>query len=205
MDYAKLADKESVDKTVNSLKEKGYVVDVVPDGKSALDKIKVLIPKGASIMNGSSVTLETIGYQDYLESGEHGWIDLHVKVMAEDDKEKRSKLRKEATISDYYLGSVHGLAETGEFVVASNTGSQLPHIVYNSQNLVFVVSTKKIVPTLEATIKRLEEYVVPLEEKHMMEKYKMHTGLNKELIFRGEAGFSGRKIYFILVEEDLGF
>lgn len=40
MDYNKLANKESLDKTVSALKQKGYGIDVVKSGQEALSKIK---------------------------------------------------------------------------------------------------------------------------------------------------------------------
>ncbi len=156
-------------------------------------------------MNGASVTLEQIGFVDYLKSGEHGWNNLHEGILAEKDPDKQKLLRNQAVLSDYYLGSVHALIETGEFVIASNTGSQLPHIVFTSPNLIFVVSTKKIVPSLPEAMKRLMEYVVPLEDKHMREKYGVGTAPNKILTFNGESSSSKRNIKMILVNEDLGF
>ena len=188
-----------------ALTEKGYEVFNVKTGAEALAKIKEIIPEGASVMNGSSVTLEQIGFVEYLKSGEHKWNNLHKGIFEEKDPAKQSQLRREAVLSDYYLGSVHALAETGEFIVASNSGSQLPHIVFTSPNLIFVVSTKKIVADLPAAMKRLEEHVLPLEDKHMMEKYGVGTKDNKILIVKGESQMTHRKINFILVDEDLGF
>ncbi len=205
MNYDSLAPYETVTKVVNALKAKGYEAFVVENGSQALNKIKDLIPKGASVMNGASATLEKIGYPEYLESGKHKWVDLHAKVTAENDREKRAKLRRESALSEFYLGSVHALIENGEFIVASNTGSQLPHIVYTSPNLLFVVSTKKIVPTLDAAMNRLTNHVFPLENKFMLEHYKVGTNINKIIIFKGELPTSGRKITFILVNENLGY
>ena len=205
MSFDQIASKESLEKTVSGLEGKGYGVEVVGSKAEALDKIKELVPSGVSVMNGASVTLEEIGYVDYLASGEHEWEDLHAKVNNEDDKEKRKKVRRESVLSDYYLGSVHALAETGEFVVASNTGSQLPHVVYTSPNLVFVVGTQKIVASLDEAMNRLKSYVVPKEDKHMQELYNVHTNLSKVVMFLDEAEMTGRSVQFVLVEEKLGF
>jgi len=205
MDYEKLATQETVEKVVAALGERGVEAIVVKNRKDALDKIKELIPAGASIMNGASVTLEQIGFVDYLKAGEHGWNNLHEAIVKEKDPARASQLRKEALLSDYYLGSVHALAETGEFIVASQTGSQLPHIVFSSPNLILVVSTKKIVPSLPEAMKRLHEHVIPLEEKQMQEKYKGHTAPNKIVTFAGENPMLKRKLRMMLVEENLGF
>jgi hypothetical protein len=205
MNYDQLATKEIVDKTVKALNSKNIETILAKNGTEALSKIKELIPKNASVMNGASVTLEQIGFVDYLKSGKHGWDNLHEKILLEKDKAKQSVLRKQSVLSDYYLGSVHALTEKGEFIIGSNTGSQLPHIVFTSPNLIFVVSTKKIVPNFQEGIKRLEEYVIPLEDKHMQQKYGVHTSLNKIVTFKNENPMLGRKICMILVKEDLGF
>jgi hypothetical protein len=205
MDFKSIASEEQRKKTIDSLKGKGYEVIFVKTGKEALDEIKETIPENASIMNGSSTTLQQIGYIDFLKSGESKWNNLHKKILEEKDPEKQSKLRKESVLSDYYLGSVHALVETGEFIIASNTGSQLPHVVYTSQNLIFVVSTKKIVGDREEGLKRLEEHVIPLENQRMQKAYGIDTTLNKIVIFIGENPMSNRKVKFILIDEDLGF
>ena len=205
MTFKDLAENDAVKKTQKALEKKGYDVVVVESKEKALKEIKQSIPDGASVMNGASVTLEQVGYTDYLKSGKHKWDDLHAKVTAEDDEAKRHELRRHSVLSDYYLGSVHALTENGEFIVASNTGSQLPHIVSTSHNLIFVVSTKKIVTDLDEAIKRLKDYVMPLEDEHMQELYNANTALNKLVTFYGEAPMTGRKIKFILIQEDLGF
>ena len=205
MNYNRLATKAVVAKTVKALHAKNIETILVKNGAEALQKIKELIPRGVSVMNGASVSLEQIGFVEYLKSGHHGWKNLHAVILAEKDPAQQAVLRKQAALSDYYLGSVHALTENGEFIIASNTGSQLSHIVFTSPNLILVVSTKKIVPNLTEAMKRLEEYVVPLEDKHMMEKYGMNTALNKIVIFKNENPMLGRKVRMILVEEDLGF
>ena len=205
MNYNTLATKEIIQKTIESLSKRNVEAFVVENSSEALAKIKDLIPEGASVMNGASVTLEQIGFVDYLKSKKHGWNNLHEAILEEKDPAKQAILRKQAVLSDYYLGSVHALAETGEFIIASNTGSQLPHIVFTSPNLIFVVSTKKIVPTLPDAMNRLMEHVIPLEDAQMKRKYCVGTAPMKVLTFNGENQMMKRKVRMILVEKDLGF
>lgn len=206
MDYNTLATEEVLTNTVAALKENNFEPIVVATKEEALAKIKELIPQGASVMNGSSRTLEQIGFVEYLKAGEHGWNNLHSAVLAETDPAKQLQLRRQALLADYYLGSVHALTQTGEMIIASNTGSQLPHIVYSSPNVIFVVGAQKIVPTVTDGQARLREHVVPLEDVNMQQKYKVHTALNKEFIYHKEnIAFTGRAIKVIVVKETLGF
>ena len=205
MNYDQIASDEIITKTIEGLKGKNFNPVLVNSKEEALAKIKELIPARVSIMNGSSVTLEEIGFMQYLKDGKHGWNDLHANILAENDATKRGELRKQSVLADFYLGSVHALAENGEMIVASNSGSQLPHLVFTSKNIILVVGAQKIVPDLTEGMKRLENYVVPLEDDRMMKAYKAHTTNNKTLIIHGENPASGRVFHVIIVKEKLGF
>ncbi|MBI4114803.1 MAG: lactate utilization protein [Candidatus Niyogibacteria bacterium] len=205
MNYETLANTEAVQKVIEALAERGIMAILVNNRMEALEKVKSFIPKGASVMNGSSRTLEDIGFVDYLKSGNHGWKNLHEEVLAEKDPVKQAILRKQAVLSDYYLGSVHAVAETGQLIIVSNSGSQLPHIVFTSPNLVFVVGTQKLAPNLDAALSRVREYVLPLEDKRMKDAGMGGSAISKLLIFEREPVFMRRKVHVIFVNEKLGF
>jgi putative cell wall-binding protein len=90
-------------------------------------------------------------------------------------------------------------------VVASNSGSQLPHLVFTSRNIILVVGGQKITADLNSATERLENYVIPLEDVRAMGAYGAHTANNKTLIIRGENPMMKRNVTVILVGEKLGF
>ena len=49
-----------------------------------------------------------------------------------------------------------------------------------------VVSTKKIVPTIAEGLRRVEGYVVPIEDQNMQSLCRMRTQLSKILVTRQE-------------------
>lgn len=200
-----LANDEQINKVVSGLKERGLEGIVVENKEEALEKIKEMIPSGASVMNGASQTLEQIGFVEYFKSGKHSWNNLHTAILAEKDPVKQAQLRLLSSISDFYLGSVHAISEDGQLLIASNSGSQLPHIVFTSKNIIFVVGTQKITASLDESMKRLEQYVFPLEDKRMKEVGYGGSSINKVLIFKKENTMLGRKVSVILIKEKLGF
>jgi L-lactate utilization protein LutB len=204
MKYDALASKDSVEKVIGVVKSRGINPEFVNTKEEALQRLKKLIPSGAEVMTGSSRTLEEIGFVDLLKSREHPWKNWKDLILAEKDEAKQMELRKKSVSSEYFLGSVHAIAETGEAVIASNTGSQLPSYVYTSKNVIWVVGTQKIVPTLEDAIKRVREYVFPLEDKRMKSLGYPGSNISKLLIFQKETN-PGRKITLLLVNEKLGF
>ncbi|MBI1971345.1 MAG: lactate utilization protein [Candidatus Wildermuthbacteria bacterium] len=205
MDYDTLASNDAIDTAMKSLKERGFLPEVVSLAAEAFSRIKEIIPAGASVMNGSSRTLEQIGFVDYLKEGRHGWNNLHDAILQEKDQAKQATLRKQSVLSDFYLGSAHAIAQTGEIVIASNSGSQLPHVVYTSPNLILVVGTQKITPDLEGAIARVKEYSFPLEDARMKEAGMGGSFISKLVILNREPPFMKRKAHVIFVQEKLGF
>lgn len=205
MAYDTLASKERLEKTIAALTKHHFRAESVATKEEALARVKDRIQEGASVMNGASRTLEQIGYQDYLASGEHAWRDLHAEIRGEDDDEKRAMLRRQSVSSDWYLGSAHAVTEDGQLFFASNSGSQLPHLAYTSPNIVLVIGTHKIVQDLAEAQARLDAHVIPLEDVRMREAYGYGTGHMKTLILREENPALGRNVHVILVDEVLGF
>lgn len=205
MAYTTLATSDTLTKTREALESHNFHTEVVATREEALARLKELIPENASVMNGSSRTLEEIGFVEYLKEGKHGWNNLHESILKEQDPAEQSRVRRESTVSDFYLGSAHAVTETGELFFASNSGSQLPHLAFSSPNVILVVGTHKIVPTLQDIEARMKEHILPLEEVNMQQKYGVSTQWNKTLILHNENPHMGRDVRVIFVEEVLGF
>lgn len=204
MNYDTIPDASRVEKTLAALAENGFDARALKSAADALTWVRETIPAGASVFTGTSQTLEKIGLIDLLKSGDHAWESMNAKVVAETDPVRQARLRKEATLADWYVGSVHALSEDGQLVIASASGSQLPAIVFNADNLILVASTKKIATDLADAIRRLEEHVVPLEDARMKSTGAPGTVLSKVLVYKKHPGW-GRQIHVVLVNEDLGF
>ncbi|MFA4935528.1 MAG: lactate utilization protein [Candidatus Methanoperedens sp.] len=204
MKYDTLAAKEAIKKVMDAVKPRGINPELANTKEDALNRLKKLIPDGAEIMTGGSTTLKEIGFVDLLKSGKHPWKNWKDIILAEKDEAKQMELRKKSVSSEYFLGSVHAIAETGEMVIASASGSQLPAYVFTSNNVIWVVGAQKIVPTLSDAIKRVREYVLPLEEARMKSEGGWGSTIGKLLIFEKEIN-PDRKLTLILVNEKLGF
>jgi hypothetical protein len=204
MDYNVLAAPDMIAKTMAALEERNISVQSVANKEEALAAIKELLPAGAEIMTGGSTTLEQIGFIDILKSGDHPWQSFKDKIFAEKDLAKQGRLRQESCLAQYFLGSVQAISANGELVVASYSGSQIPSYAFTSNNVIWVAGTQKIMPDLEAAVKRVREYVLPLEDKRVKSTGAPGSVIGKLLIFERET-LPFRKINLILVEEALGF
>src|SRR3989338_10494322 len=92
MTYDALATSEVITGTIVALTKRGVTGITVENRTEALEYIKSLIPPSASVMNGSSRTLEEIGFIEYLKSGTHGWTNLHEEILLEKEDRKSTRL-----------------------------------------------------------------------------------------------------------------
>jgi LUD domain len=206
MSYDTLPQPERVQRTVEAVNARGIHTELVETKEEALERVKALIPAGCVVMTGSSVTLQQIGFEEILISGDHPWRNFKADLLAEKDPVKQSAMRRQGALAEYYLGSVNALAETGELVFASGSGSQLPAYAYTSRNVIWVAGTQKIAPTLEDAIRRVREYVLPLEDQRQKSLgNQAGSRINRILIIEGEPVYLRRNLSLILVNQVLGF
>jgi hypothetical protein len=206
MDYAALPTPDIIHRTVKAVNARGIHAELVETKEAALERLRSIIPAEAVVMTGGSVTLQQIGFEAVLISGEHPWRNFKADLLAETDPVKQSAMRRQGALAEFYLGSVNALAQTGELIFASGTGSQLPAYAYTSRNVIWVAGAQKIMPTLEDALRRVREYVLPLEDERQ-KKFGNKTGsyIGRILIFEYEPAFLRRNLTLILVNEVLGF
>jgi len=206
MDYSSLADKEKIERTAKAVESRGVSVIVTDSKESVLPRLVNLIPEGATVMTGASLTLQQIGFEELLKSGNHHWHNLKGDIIAEKDPARQSQLRKQATLADYFLGSVHAIAETGEILVGSATGSQLAPYAFSCNHVIWVAGAQKIVPSVEAGFRRIREYILPHEDQRMKKAFGSNSGsfIGKILLFEREAPYLHRSLTLILIREVAG-
>ncbi len=200
--WNQLASKQSLDKTIEALAANGIDAKFVETGEDAKREVLSLIPQGAEVMNMTSVTLDTIGVsKEILESGKYDAVRNKLNKM---DRETQGlEMQKMGAAPEWTVGSVHAVTEDGYLLVASNSGSQLPAYVYGSAHVIWVVGAQKIVKDTDEGIKRIYEYVLPLEDERARKAYGVGSGVSKLLMINKEK--TPGRLNLILVGEKLGF
>jgi LUD domain len=201
-EFANLASDEQIERTVKALEANGIHAVVAENGEEARRIFFDLIPEGAEVFLGASVTLETLGIKDEIDkSGRYD--SLRPKMFAMDRATQGREIRKLGGAPDYAAGSVHAVTEAGQVLIASNTGSQLGPYASSAGKIIWVVGAQKLVKDLDEGFKRIYEYDLPLEIEHMRQLYNAGTGINKVLIVNRE--IRPNRITMIIVKEELGY
>lgn len=203
MDFQKLASDELIEQITKNLQGNGFVVEVVESASEAKNSVEKLLIDGSEVMTMTSVTLDQTGISDLVNnSGKY----KSSRNRLNNDQTLDSKSKKSiGYVSDFTIGSVHAITKSGELVIASNTGSQLGSYVYGADKVIFVVGIQKIVNgDLSEALKRIYEYVLPLESERAKKAYGVEgSNVSKILIINKE--IQPNRIHIVLVKEELGF
>ena len=198
--YARPADRATIEALAEALRGRGYEVHVARDRDDARTTILGLIPDGASVGQGASLTLEELGVTAEIESS--GRVDaIRPRLRAMDRATQRSEMRKLGASPDVWLNSAQAITRDGEIVIVSFGGSQLGPIASGAGRVILAVGAQKIVPDLVAALRRVEEYSLPRESARLQATYGIPSAINKVLILNGET--PGRTT-IVLVPEAVG-
>ena len=197
-----MATEAQIERVVNALEANGIHAIIAENGEEARRIFFELIPEGAEIFLGASVTLETLGIKDEIDTSGR-YEALRPKMFAMDRATQGREIRKLGGAPDYAAGSVHAVTEDGQVLIASNTGSQLGPYASGAGHVIWVVGAQKIVKDLNEGFRRIYEYDLPLETEHMRQLYNAPTNVNKVLVINRE--IRPNRTTMILVKEEVGY
>jgi len=200
--WDELADDVALTKTAAALTANGIEAEIAHDSDRARDRVLSFIPPAAEVFTMTSRTLESLGLKAEIdESGRYFSVRKQLSDPAGSITEKEK--RRMGAAPDWALGSVHAVTLDGRLFIASMTGSQLPAYAYGAAHVIWTVGAQKVVADADEAMRRIREYVLPLEDQRMRGLYNTGSSINKVLTICREVN-PGR-LRVILVKERLGF
>jgi hypothetical protein len=199
--FTDAAPAESLERAATALKDHGFAVEILDDVAAARDRVRDLIPAGASVFTSASETTRLSGIEeDVATSGRYDAVKP--RVLAMDRATRADDIRRLISTPDFVVGSVAAVTETGSVVVASGSGSQIPAYAGGAGRAIWVVGAQKVVPDMATALRRLEEHALPLESARAQAVYGQPSAINRLLVLNAEA--PGR-VTVLLLREAAGF
>ena len=197
-----LANSESIQRTIEGLAARNVEAFLVDSREAALAKIQELVPEGSEVFVNTSETLATIGYTEYMH-GNDKYVNLHDQMMARPDPASQREFRRKTTTADYFVGSVQAIAETGEIVIASSSGSQIGAYSYGARRVILVAGTQKICPSVAEAEARTRGWTLELHDRWLEGRGVAPTPIGKFLVMEHEPVVG--RISMVLIPESLGW
>ncbi len=135
---------EWIGSLIKNLKKRNIEGLYCRDQAEAQDVIAGLVPDGASVSLGRSVTLRQLRLKELL-------------------LEKNCRLSGSETVfTDFFFMSTNGITEAGELVNIDETGARLSRMLWGPKQVVILAGLNKIASDVPAAIRRIREEVCPV-------------------------------------------
>ena len=177
----------------------------------AVEKALSLMPEGASVTWGGSMTLTECGLMDALRTANYEIIDRDTAKTPEEARVMYSK----QVMADYFLMSTNAITIDGELVNIDGRSNRVSCLCWGPQNVIIIAGMNKVAPDVESAIKRVRNMAAPANCVRLNKNtpcaqtgkcgdcYSQESICSQVLITRRSG--APNRIKVILVGEELGY
>ena len=177
----------------------------------AVEKALSLMPEGASVTWGGSMTLTECGLMDALRTANYEIIDRDTAKTPEEARVMYSK----QVMADYFLMSTNAITIDGELVNIDGRSNRVSCLCWGPQNDIIIAGMNKVAPDVESAIKRVRNMAAPANCVRLNKNtpcaqtgkcgdcYSQESICSQVLITRRSS--APNRIKVILVGEELGY
>lgn len=151
-------------RVMENLQKHRIAVEYVATKEEVLPRVRELIPAGSTVASGGSHTLNETGVIDLLKSGTYTYLD---RMAPELTPEQRQEMTLKGNTADFYLCSSNAITEAGELYNVDGNCNRIAAIAFGPKSVIMVVGINKIVPDLDAAIRRVKTIAAPLNTKRL--------------------------------------
>ncbi|MDT3698697.1 MAG: lactate utilization protein [Thermincola sp.] len=136
---------------ISALTKKDYTVHYAATKAEAKDLSLGLIPSGATVGLGGSVTARELGLLESLRNNGHEVFDHWEQGLSE---EEILSVRYKQTVADYFLTSANAITLAGEIVNLDGLGNRVAASIFGPKNVIMIVGINKVTRDLSEALER---------------------------------------------------
>lgn len=168
-------------KNLESRKFEAYYCDTAAE---ATEQAISLIPEGASVSWGGSVTLEEIGLLERIKHNGYTIIDRDTAASTE----QRIDFMRQSLLSDIYLTSFNAISEDGVLINVDGVGNRVAAIAFGPKSVIAVIGMNKVCKTADDAIARARTYAAPINAQRCTINPNFHPVKNTPCMINGACG-----------------
>lgn len=150
---------------INVLKERKFGVAYANDRNEARELVANMLPDGATIAVGGSVTLQETGILDEIRKPKYKFIDRYNAKNFDEELD----LYREGFTADYLVSSTNAITMGGQLVNIDCTGNRTSQIAFGPKRVIIVAGVNKIVDSVEDGLKRAKS-IAPMNARRINHK-----------------------------------
>ncbi len=146
-------------RVIENMKRRNIDGAYFPDRRGAISHICGLIPAGATVGLGGSVTIVESGLVDALRGLDAKLLDRYKDGVS---PEEVFEMRRRGMTADVFIASCNAISYDGRLVNQDGLGNRVGGIIFGPEKVILMAGMNKLVPTVEDGARRIKEYVAPL-------------------------------------------
>lgn len=148
---------------VTALAARGFDARAFSSSPEAVEAVLEIIPGGAGVGAGGSVTIRETGLLDRLaERGDD--VTFHKPEM---DLEESLRVRKEAITRRFYLCSSNAVTMEGELVNTDGIGNRVAGMIFGPETVIVLAGANKIVEDRNGAFSRIRNEAAPANARRL--------------------------------------
>lgn len=148
---------------LNDAKFDAHYAQTVEEAKEIM---RSLIPKGATLAVGGSVTLNETGVMDEIVRAEdYRFIDR----FSAKSYENMLELYREGLTCDVFITSVNAITKEGQLILMDCTGNRVSSVIFGPKKVIVLAGVNKICETMNDGIERIKK-IAPLNARRLPHK-----------------------------------
>ena len=164
-----------VQKVIEALRKNRMMAEYVSSKEDVVPLVKTLLEDGCTVGTGGSRTLDETGVTEYLRNSNHVFYDRNNPALS---AEERAELTAKSATADVYFCSSNAVTEQGILYNVDGFSNRVAAIANGPKKVIMVVGINKIVPDLDAAIRRVKTIAAPLNTKRLnCDTYCRQTGV----------------------------
>jgi hypothetical protein len=163
-EFHKWYHEKQVERTLKALKKNNFDAQFVPTTSAALEEVFKMIPDGAKIGVGGSVTLNQVGFFDEAKKRSVTVMNPPTPGMSPDEA---IRLRREALLCDVFLSSSNAVTEDGKLYNIDGTGNRVAAMMFGPKKVILICGVNKLVKDIDQAHKKVKEWVAPMNVKRL--------------------------------------
>ncbi len=201
-----------IEKTRNALIKNNMEAHIVENAEELNELISKLIKPETSVSVGGSQTLFETGIIDQLRKMPITFNDRYDQSLT---AKEIDDVHRQAFLADYLITSSNAITEDGLLYNVDGKGNRVAALIFGPKHVIVVAGANKIVPDLEAAMKRVENIAAPANAIRLNKETpctnfghcahcKSKDRICSHYVVTGRQGTPGR-ISVIIVKESLGY
>ncbi len=154
-------------KAVTALERHGMKAYYVPSREEALGITLELIPDGATIGRGDSMTLYEVGLISALHAGEYDFIDPYADEFKHLRLSEMLEYWRSILLCDVFITGTNAVTVDGALVNVDGGGNRVAALLFGPRRVIVVVGANKLVTDEEEALKRVREVAAPRNARRL--------------------------------------